>query len=343
MRLQVPHAVARLSAWNGPMKPPLEGGAIPSGQMRSLVSPWPSSGAAAPQSAHASRIIAVAWCSATQNGMPCSDAIRWYCRSRAICGSTRDLEPAAADGAEGSAFRLGNFCSITRRHLLHCSAPTPPSAAAGASYMLGLRARSAVPSSVHRAADAYARANTERPLLTRAVTTAVLAAIGDLLAQSVASAPRAESSAGPSSSSSGGGGCDLRRTAVMAGWGGVCAGPFNHFWYNWLERAVVLRNPMHAVGLKIALDHVAYAPVLVGFFAWTDLLQGRAATPHDALRQAVCSEHLAPTLRANVVAWTAVHALTFTVVPPPYHVLWVSVNSVFWSAYCSSVSEGGSI
>ena len=35
------------------MKPPLEGGAIPSGQMRSLVSPWPSSGAAAPQSAHA--------------------------------------------------------------------------------------------------------------------------------------------------------------------------------------------------------------------------------------------------------------------------------------------------
>mmetsp|Transcript_46066 Transcript_46066/g.146333 ORF Transcript_46066/g.146333 Transcript_46066/m.146333 type:complete len:221 (+) Transcript_46066:56-718(+) len=128
-----PHAVARLSGWNGPMKPPLEGGAIPSGQMRSLVSPWPSSGAAAPQSAHASRIIAVAWCSATQNGMPCSDAIRWYCRSRAICGSTRDLEPAAADGAEGSAFRLGNFCSITRRHLLHCSAPTPPSAAAGAS------------------------------------------------------------------------------------------------------------------------------------------------------------------------------------------------------------------
>ena len=217
------------------------------------------------------------------------------------------------------------------------------SAAAGASYMLGLRARSAVPSSVHRAADAYARANTERPLLTRAVTTAVLAAIGDLLAQSVASAPRAEASSAGPSSSSGGGGCDLRRTAVMAGWGGVCAGPFNHFWYNWLERAVVLRNPMHAVGLKIALDHVAYAPVLVGFFAWTDLFQGRAPTPHDAFRQAVCSEHLAPTLRANVVAWTAVHALTFTVVPPPYHVLWVSVNSVFWSAYCSSVSEGGSI
>eukprot|EP00967_Tisochrysis_lutea_P135044 scaffold239131_cov26-Tisochrysis_lutea.AAC.1 len=211
------------------------------------------------------------------------------------------------------------------------------SAAAATSILAMQRAKAMVPKSFWTLTEAYARANTDRPLATRVVTTALLSAAGDVMAQAITSeaAPVRAGGAGTSREPW----YDPRRTLVMASWGLIGSGPFNHFWYMWLDRSVALPRLTHSVGLKIALDHIVYFPVLVGFFAWTDYWRGRVETVGDALISAVFSDKLIPVMQANVVAWTGVHVLTFTIIPPQYHVLWVSVASLFWSGFCSCATE----
>jgi len=215
-------------------------------------------------------------------------------------------------------------------------------AAAATSYLIAQRAKGLVPSPLWCFAEAYARSNTERPFVTRALTTGFLAGMGDVMAQFV----QRDVTRSRNSIREGGGSSresqpwyDPQRTLVMASWGTIASGPFNHFWYMWLDRSIALPRLAHSVGLKIVLDHVVYFPVLVGFFAWTDFFRGRAESASDAVVSAVFNEQLMPLMRANVVAWTGVHMLTFTMIPAAYHVLWVSVASLFWSGYCSSVSE----
>ena len=68
---------------------------------------------------HGSRIKAVATDSCMANAMPCSVDRRWYCRSRAICGSTREPDD---DGAPPLPPRTASWClSICLRHLAHRS------------------------------------------------------------------------------------------------------------------------------------------------------------------------------------------------------------------------------
>jgi hypothetical protein len=215
------------------------------------------------------------------------------------------------------------------------------SAAAATSIMVAQRAKGIVPKSFWTFAESYARYNTERPLMTRVLTTAVLAGTADVFAQYITSGRWRRRSKGAEGEGAGERKpwYDPKRTLVMASWGLVGSGPFNHFWYMWLDRAVVLPRLAHSVGLKIVLDHVVYFPVLIGYFAWTDFFRGRAPTVSEALVGAAFSDKLMPVMRANVISWTAVHVLTFTIIPPQYHVLWVSVASLFWSGYCSSATE----
>lgn len=214
------------------------------------------------------------------------------------------------------------------------------SAAAATSIMVAQRAKGIVPKSFWRFAESYARSNSERPLMTRVLTTAFLAGTGDVFAQFMARDRDLRSrGADGGSSEQPKPWYNPRRTLVMSSWGLVASGPFNHFWYMWLDRAVSLPRLVHSVGLKICLDHVVYFPVLVCYFAWTDYFRGRADTVADALAGAAASDKLMPVMRANVVSWTAVHVLTFTIVPAQYHVLWVSMASFFWSGYCSSATE----
>jgi hypothetical protein len=214
------------------------------------------------------------------------------------------------------------------------------SAAAATSILVAQRVKGVLPKSFWRFAESYARSNSERPLMTRVLTTSLLAGTGDVFAQYMASDRRLWVRG------SDGGSSDQRkpwynpwRTLVMSSWGLVGSGPFNHFWYMWLDRAVALPRLAHSVGLKIVLDHVVYFPVLICYFAWTDYFRGRAATVADALAGAAASDKLMTVMWANVVSWSAVHVLTFTIVPAPYHVLWVSLCSFFWSGYCSSATE----
>ena len=84
------------------MKPPRSGRAQCAGHTRRRVRPLPSVGGAAPHMQHGSIISRVAAASLIVNGTRCCSAIRWYARSRWICGSTRDdADDDEADGPAG--------------------------------------------------------------------------------------------------------------------------------------------------------------------------------------------------------------------------------------------------
>ncbi len=71
------------------------------------------------------------------------------------------------------------------------------------------------------------------------------------------------------------------------------------------------------------------------FFMWQHLLSvgtglaGAYASARDSLW---------PTLKANWVYWSAVHVLSFSVVPLNYRVAFVSIKNVTWGAFLSWVA-----
>ena len=147
--------------------------------------------------------------------------------------------------------------------------------------------------------EAYCGSLARAPLATKAATAVVGAFLGDLLAQGLAHCSRcsgrnSNEGSGSSSSSTGdsGGGSstaapppfayDAARFARLAAFAGAVNAPMAHYWYAFLDAAVLPDAPgaPAAVAAKILLDQVAQTPfALALFFAVLKTLEGR---PQDA-------------------------------------------------------------
>lgn len=161
------------------------------------------------------------------------------------------------------------------------------------------------------------------PLLTQSVTTAVLFATGDIMAQ------QGVERAGIKNH-------DLARTGRMALYGGAIFGPAATTWFKFLQTRVKLPSANGTILARVACDQCIFAPTNMAVFLSTmAMLEG--SEPQKKLDAAY-----KPAMTKNWMVWPWVQMVNFKFVPLEYRVLVVNVISLGWNCYLSYLnSQGG--
>ncbi|XP_058205298.1 protein sym-1 [Rhododendron vialii] len=155
----------------------------------------------------------------------------------------------------------------------------------------------------------------KHPVLTKAVTGALLTLIGDLICQIMIDQV-------PS--------LDLKRTFLFTLLGLVLVGPTLHFWYLYLSRLVPLSGASGAFS-RLVLDQFLFAPIFIGVFLASLLtLEGRPSDVVPKLQQEWFSAVL-----ANWKLWIPFQFLNFRFVPQQFQVLAANVVAVVWNVILS--------
>jgi len=161
------------------------------------------------------------------------------------------------------------------------------------------------------------------PLLTQSVTTAVLFATGDTLAQQAVEKRGVEQH-------------DPMRTARMAAYGGAIFGPAATKWYGLLTKHINIRSSHTAtICARVAADQFIFAPVNMGVF-----LTSMAYLEGASVRQRLTDAYL-PGYQKNLMVWPWVQFANFKYVPADFRVLVVNFVSLGWNCYLSYLNSGG--
>ncbi|KIX93815.1 uncharacterized protein Z520_10440 [Fonsecaea multimorphosa CBS 102226] len=160
----------------------------------------------------------------------------------------------------------------------------------------------------------------KRPLLTQSVTTAVLFAAGDTLAQQAVERKGLRNH-------------DGARTARMCLYGGCVFGPAATKWYSFLQKHINFQSHNGTILARVAADQAIFATCNLAFFLSSmSVLEG--SDPKEKLAKSYL-----PGLVANWSIWPAVQAVNFKLVPLEHRVLVVNVVSLGWNCYLSYLNS----
>ncbi|KGB75383.2 protein SYM1 [Cryptococcus deuterogattii R265] len=127
----------------------------------------------------------------------------------------------------------------------------------------------------------YAAFLTRRPVLGNMISSAVLFATGDVIAQQLIEKKGADH--------------DLPRTARIVTWGGLIFAPTVNLWFRTLER-IPIRSRWPATFTRVGLDQFGFAPVVLsGFFTAMTFMEGKDFNA----AKTKWHESFVPTLQAN--------------------------------------------
>ncbi|KAF8052257.1 hypothetical protein N665_1582s0013 [Sinapis alba] len=153
------------------------------------------------------------------------------------------------------------------------------------------------------------------PVLTKAVTSAILTLIGDLICQLTIN--RTSS-------------LDKKRTLTFTILGLGLVGPALHFWYLYLSKVVTASGLSGAV-LRLLLDQFVFAPIFVGvFLSAVVTLEGKPSHVIPKLKQEWTGVVL-----ANWQLWIPFQFLNFRFVPQNFQVLASNVVALAWNVILS--------
>ncbi|KAK9853609.1 hypothetical protein WJX84_009969, partial [Apatococcus fuscideae] len=170
--------------------------------------------------------------------------------------------------------------------------------------------------------NSYCQALEKQPLITKSLTSVVGFALGDIVAQATTRSNLRRPKR-----------FDVARTLRMATFGGAVGGPMGHYWFQYLDKAVLPLAPKSpaAVFSKIGLDQLIMAPVgTLIFFASQQLMQGQPQTIRSQVK-----DKLWPTTVAGYKLWPLAHLINFALIPPAQRVLYVNIVSVGWTCILS--------
>lgn len=164
-----------------------------------------------------------------------------------------------------------------------------------------------------------------KPILTKAITSGAVYALGDALAQAGEGASAAD--------------VDRARLLRSAACGFCGHGPLSHYWYLLSDRAFALLGwgAWYFVPCKILLDQFTWG------VAWNALyvcaLRGAAGVAPGAIAGEV-RETVAPLIRDGLKLWVPAHAITYGLVPTEHRLLWVDCVEVLWVVVLSGAAKG---
>lgn len=162
----------------------------------------------------------------------------------------------------------------------------------------------------------YNRKLAQRPILTQAVTTAILFATGDIIAQQAVEKKGVK-------------GHEWARTGRMFAYGGVIFGPSAANWFRILATRVNFASPTATTLARVTVDQSLFAPTFIGVFL-TSMATMEGTSPREKLSQAYF-----PALKANYLLWPAVQLINFRFVPLQHRLMFVNVIAIGWNCYLS--------
>ncbi|KAK4939873.1 Protein required for ethanol metabolism [Elasticomyces elasticus] len=160
----------------------------------------------------------------------------------------------------------------------------------------------------------------KRPLLTQAVTTAVLFGAGDVLAQQAVEKKGFRNH-------------DVTRTGRMVLYGGCVFGPAATKWYGFLQKRINLSSHNATIAARVAADQTVFATCNLAFFL-SSMAVMEGSDPKEKLEKSYWSG-----LKANWAIWPAVQAVNFKLVPLEHRVLVVNVVSLGWNCFLSYLNS----
>jgi len=157
------------------------------------------------------------------------------------------------------------------------------------------------------------------PVSIKALTSALLTLIGDLICQlAIDQVPS----------------LDWKRTFLFTLLGLVLVGPSLHFWYLYLSRLVTLPGASGAF-LRLILDQFLFAPTFIGVFLSTLMtLEGRPSQIIPKLQQ-----EWFPGVLANWKLWIPFQFLNFRFVPQQFQVLAANFIALVWNVVLSFIAH----
>lgn len=170
----------------------------------------------------------------------------------------------------------------------------------------------------------YTNCLEHRPIITKSITSAIIAGTGDGLCQSL-----------QTKDDDGGTGWDKWRTARFASLGLVMCGPGCHFWYGALVRWFP-GTSMVRVSQRVIIDQLVFNPPflvvwLTAFWYMEDASQ--LANSQDYMER--MKEHFPNIMVANWTLWFPVQAFTFRFIPLSFQVLATNCFDLLWNTYLS--------
>ncbi|XP_073410904.1 peroxisomal membrane protein 2 [Dendrobates tinctorius] len=164
------------------------------------------------------------------------------------------------------------------------------------------------------------------PVLTKALTSAILSALGNLLAQSIER--RRQGKTSPKS-------VDLVAPLRFATYGFFFTGPLSHYFYLFLEQWVPSSLPL--AGLRrLLLDRLIIGPAfLLLFFIVMNFLEGKDL---KSLNQKLKDSYWSA-LKMNWKVWTPFQYINVNYVPVQFRVLFANVVAFFWFTYLASTRK----
>lgn len=162
----------------------------------------------------------------------------------------------------------------------------------------------------YNAGERYQSKLASRPILTQAVTTAVLFATGDTMAQQLVEKKGIQNQ-------------DFARSGRMALYGGCVFGPAATKWFGFLQKKIVFPGrPNTEIVARVLTDQTVFASTnLFVFLSSMALMEG--TDPRDKLNQSYGTA-----LQKNWMLWPAVQFTNFKFVPLEHRVLVVNVVSL---------------
>ncbi|XP_061344534.1 uncharacterized protein LOC133290470 [Gastrolobium bilobum] len=153
------------------------------------------------------------------------------------------------------------------------------------------------------------------PVPVKALTSAILTLIGDLICQLVIDKVQS---------------VNFKRTFLFTLLGFVLVGPTLHFWYLYLSKLVTLPGASGAL-LRLVLDQFLFSPIFIGVFLATLVtLEGGPSQAVPKLKQEWFSAVL-----ANWQLWIPFQFLNFRFVPQQFQVLAANVIALVWNVILS--------
>ena len=176
----------------------------------------------------------------------------------------------------------------------------------------------------------YLQILNKRPLLTKSITSGILFACGDIIAQSFLIPSPNDNKLSQS--------LDWYGLVSFSSFGLILYAPSNHYWFAWMEKTVAVgkyyqTRPMVQALARVTLHSIAYAPFsIISLFLWMGIAQGNSSS---ALKESISPQKVFPIWWAGAVFWIPTMLSIYRFVPLNLRVLATSTANVFWTTYLS--------
>lgn len=187
-------------------------------------------------------------------------------------------------------------------------------------YVHGLENTAAAPSkfsywTIQNLFQLYQGLLKSNPILTKSITSGVIACLGSSLSQVV-----------------GEGVVSLKISRSFLIFGSLVTGPVTHYLYNALDRLFPRPGVISSI-LKVLVDRALFSPV---FLTLTLYLLSRLQGENHQVALDITNEKFLNSLFANWKIWTIPQIININLVPVQYRVLFANLVALVWNFYLST-------